>query len=459
MDHSPSTPARRPKSAFNGRFTRLTDSEAAERNPAISPDGKFVAFLSDRSRVFDIWLARSEDGSVSNWTQGRLGDVDGPLRAIGFSGGGSELWIRGVQGTRSGGSPREFLDERAAELAWSPDGSRLVYHTWEPGDPTFTADRYGKDRRRIIENEPGLHNHYQVWSKDGRWIYLVRGRPATRDTDLWRIPSRGGTPEQLTRLKTDVAYPVPIDNMTVFFVAHSSDGTGPWLWHFDLRSRRVQRFNLGLEQYAAIAASADGKRLAATVVNAQPRLWSVPIAKKMMQEQDVQAFRTPMARAQAPRFGGESLFYLSSRDGVDGFWRFRQGHVQQIWKGSEGAVQWAPPVSRDGSRVAVALQRDGKWQLHVITADGTEVHRLSADVDLRGSASWSPDGEWIAVAGSDRNGPGLFKLRPDGGSSVRIATGSFLDPVWSPRGDLIVYGGTQVFTLMPSWQYGQMVRP
>ena len=45
--------------------------------------------------------------------------------------------------------------------------------------------------------------------------------------------------------------------------------------------------------------------------------------------------------------------------------------------------------------------------------------------------------------------PGLFKLPADGGSPVRIATGPFLDPVWSPRGDLIVYGGTQVFTLMP----------
>ena len=214
-----------------------------------------------------------------------------------------------------------------------------------------------------------------------------------------------GTPEQLTRLKTDVAYPVPIDNMTVFFVAHSSDGTGPWLWHFDVRSRRVQRFNLGLEQYAAIAASADGKRLAASVVNAQPRLWSVPIANKMLQEQDVQAFRMPMARAQAPRFGGESLFYLSSRDGVDGLWRFRQGHVQQIWKGSEGAVQWAPPVSRDGSRVAVALQRDGKWQLHVITADGTEVHRLSADVisAARHPGLLTANGlPWPAATGTDQ---------------------------------------------------------
>ena len=61
-------------------------------------------------------------------------------------------------------------------MAWSPDGARLVYHTWDPGDPMFVADHNGANQRQIVQNEPGLHNHYQVWSKDGRWIYFVRGR-------------------------------------------------------------------------------------------------------------------------------------------------------------------------------------------------------------------------------------------------------------------------------------------
>ena len=60
-----------------------------------------------------------------------------------------------------------------------------------------------------------------------------------------------------------------------------------------------------------------------------------------------------------------------------------------------------------------------------------------------------PTANGLSRLASDRDGAGLFKLPADGGSPVRIATGPFLDPVWSPRGDLIVYGGTQVFTLMP----------
>ena len=110
-----------------------------------------------------------------------------------------------------GGSPHNFLGEHAAEVAWSPDGARLAYHTWEPGDPTFVADHNGANERQVVKSQPGMHNHYQVWSKDGRWIYFVRGRPSTREMDLWRISPDGGEPEQLTHINTDVAYTAPID--------------------------------------------------------------------------------------------------------------------------------------------------------------------------------------------------------------------------------------------------------
>ena len=439
----------------NAQFTRLSNLKGAEIDPAISPDGKFVAFISNRSGTFDIWLIQANGNGLANLTQGRIGDARGPLRAVGFSGDGLEVWSAGIEGRRlmlwplMGGVPHNFLDETTAEVAWSADGSRLVYHTWQAGDPTFVADHNGANPRRIVQNEPGLHNHYQVWSKDGRWIYFVRGRPATREMDLWRISPDGGQPEQLTHLNIDVAYPTPINDRTVLFVAHNRDGAGPWLWAFDEKTRTSYRVSSGLEQYTALAGAADGRRLAASVVNTQVNLWSVPITSRIMEEKDVELFQMPTVRALAPRFGGGSLLYLSSRDGADGLWSYRDGKALEIWKGSEGAVQSPAAVSADGASAAFALRRDGKQQMHVMAADGTGLRSLSSDVDVRGTASWSPDGKWIVVSGSDRSGPGLFTLPTDGGSPVRLATGPFLDPVWSPRGDLIVYCGPQLFTLAP----------
>ncbi len=456
---------RRPTAVENplsgAEFTRVTDFEGVQTNPAISPDGKFVAFISNRSGAFEIWLSETNGGSLSNLTQGRLGDVRAPLRAIGFSGNGAEVWSGGVQGTSGsegkrlrllplvGGAPRNFLGEHAAEVAWSPDGTRVAYHTWDPGDATFVADHNGAQERQIVKNPPGMHNHYPVWSKDGRWIYLVRGRPATREMDLWRVAPEGGEPEQLTHRNTDIADPVPIDSRTILFVAHDQDGAGPWLWAYDTETRASRRISSGLDQYTAISATADGRRLAASVVNAQVNLWSVPITSQPVEERDVKAFPLPTTRAHAPRFGGGVLFYLSSRSGADGLWSYREGQALEIWKGSEGALQSSPAVSPDGKWVAIPLKRDAKRQMHVIAADGTQLRPLSGGVDVRGAASWSPQGDWIVSAGSDSDGEGLFKIPVDGGVPVRLAKGAFLDPVWSPRGDLIVYGGTQVFTLMP----------
>jgi len=440
----------------SAEFTPLTNFKETETNPAISPDGKFVAFISVRGGTFDIWVIQANGSGLANLTQGRIGDARAPLRAIGFSGDGSEVWSGGTKDRRlmlwplMGGPPHNFLDERAAEVAWSPDGSRLVYHTFEPGDPTFVADHNGINPRQIVRNEAGLHNHYQVWSKNGDWIYMVRGRPATREMDLWRISPNGEKMEQLTHLNTDVAYPTPIDERTLLFVAHSQSGAGPWLWALDAETRTSRRVSSGLEQYTAVVATADGRRLAASVVNPQVNLWSVPISTRVVEEQEVKALLLPTVRARAPRFGGKSLFYLSSRDGADGVWNYSDGQALEIWRGSEGALQSPPAISADGRKVAFALgRRNGKQQMHVMASDGTGLHPLSSHIDARGTASWSPEGEWIVTGGSDRDGPGLFKLPVNGGSPVRIATGSFLDPVWSPRGDLIVYCGTQVFTLTP----------
>ncbi len=443
------------------QFANLTDFSGTKINPAISPDGKFAGFISDRSGKFDIWLMQTNGNSPVNLTQGRMGDMRAPLRAFGFSGDGSEVWSAGTEGSGGtegkrlmlwpliGGAPRNFPDERAAEVAWSPDPSRLVYHRWEAGDPTFVADSDGSNPRLILQNDPGLHNHYQVWSKDGRWIYFVRGRPATHEMDLWRIRPDGGELEQLTHLNTDISYPTPISERTILFVARNQYGAGPWLWAFDLTTRSSSRVLSGLEEYTALAATADGRRVAASVMNPQVKLWRIPITNHVIEEHQVEAFQVPTARSWAPRFGGGSLFYLSSRDGADGLWNYRDGKALEIWKGSEGAIQSPVAVSADGSNVAFTLRRNGKQQMHVMAADGTRLHGLSANLDVRGAASWSPDSKWIAVAGTDSNGPGLFKLPVDGGAPVRIATGPFLDPVWSPRGDLIVYCGPQLFTLAP----------
>jgi Tol biopolymer transport system component len=435
-------------------FTRVTDFESVEA--AISPDGRFVAFVSDHDGPFDVWLTQVGTGRLINLTQGKAGPLPGPLRSVGFSGDGSEIWLGGGDaGMRlrlmplTGGTLRNFLGEEAVNLAWSPDGARIVYHTFGSGDPIFVADRDGANARRIFGDHPGVHNHFLTWSPDGRWIYFVHGTPATKEMDLWRIDPGGRNPERLTQRNTDIAYPTLAGNRTVFYVARDGDGSGPWLWSFDLKRKDSRRASFGLEQYTSVEASADGRKLVATISNPVAGLWSIPILNRLAEEHDVKPFTVPTVRALAPRFGGASLFYLSSLGTGDGLWRLRDGQVTEIWRGANGALLETPAVSRDGSRVAIVLRRSGKRQLHVLSADGAELLPIAEGIDVQGTSCWSPDGKWIVTGGSGATGPGLFKIPLEGGSAVRVVAGPALSPVWSPDGSLIVYAGTNVRTFAP----------
>ena len=432
----------------NARFTRFTDFEGSERDAAISPDGKFVVFRADRDGPFDIWLSQIGTGRFLNLTKGKEEEVLGAVRSVGFSD-TSEIWLSGSVPEKRrlrlmplmGGTPHNFLVDRAINVAWSPDGARIVYHTGDPGDPMFVADRTGANPQQIFAVGPGRHNHYPAWSTDGRWIYFSSGNPATNEMDIWRISPQGGPAERLTQHNNDVRYIAPIDQRTILYVTPDQDGSGPWLWALDVDRKMTRRISSGLEKYTSIAASADGRRLVATVANPSANLWSMPILDRLVEERDVKPLTLPTVRALAPRFGADSLFYSSSSGAGDGLWRYQDHEALEIWKGADGPLLVPAAVSRDGRRVAVVLKRDGKLRLHTMSADGTELHLLTDAIDVRGMASWSPDGNWIVTGGIDAKGEGIFKIPLQGGAPVRLVTATAVNPVWSPDGTLIVYHG------------------
>ena len=82
-------------------------------------------------------------------------------------------------------------------------------------------------------------------------------------------------------------------------------------------------------------------------------------------------------------------------------------------------------------------------------ADGGELRTLADNIDVRGGASWSPEGKWIAVGGHESGRDGLFKIPADGGDPIRLFAGPALNPVWSPGGDLIAYAGSNVSAYAP----------
>ena len=78
-------------------------------------------------------------------------------------------------------------------------------------------------------------------------------------------------------MNTDLRYIMPLNDRTVLFISTDKDGSGPWLWAFDVERKLPHRISFGLERYTSLSASSDGRRLVATVANPSASLFSVPI--------------------------------------------------------------------------------------------------------------------------------------------------------------------------------------
>jgi serine/threonine protein kinase len=414
----------------NARFARVTwdgDVSYAE----ISPDGKWVAFLSDRAGQMDLWVSQLDTGQSRNLTEGiSPHPTTGPIvRNLGFNGDSSQVRFGLPRGEGRlipliGGSSQPFLGRQDSVPSWSTD-ARMVYFNASAGDPLFVADRNGADARPIVVNPPqgffarGMHNHNPIWSSDNQWIYLAHGTDATDDMDVWRVRPSGGSPERMTDQHADINFLAPLDARTLLYVARDKDRAGPWLWALDVERKLARRVTTGLEQYTTVSASRDGRRVVATMANPTATLWQVPLLERLAEDRDVQPYQLPSARAFAPRFGGTSLFYLSARGSGDGLWRFENGQASEVWKGADVALSEPPAVSPDGTRVAVVVRHGGKRHLTIMSANGTGVQTLAASIDIlgeagRGAADWSPDGTWIVAGGSNESGPGLFKIPVNG---------------------------------------------
>jgi serine/threonine protein kinase len=434
-------------------FTKITDIEGS-KDAAISPDGKFVAFVSDYDGEFDIWVSQVETGSIYNRTLGQFGDMRRSLKDVDFTANSSEILSYAIAdryGLQSmpllDGPWRRILRDSVIMAHWSQDGGRVVYFTYSPGDPVFVANADGTNSREILASDSGMHQHYQRWSVDGEWIYMTRGHENTRDTDLWRIKPDGSQLEQLTENQLDVTYPVPINEEMVMFIARDKNGAGPWIWAIDVETKICRRVSIGFEKYNSLSASQDGLRLVTTVVDPEASLldiWSVPILDTIATELNVTKYAIPVLQAQAPRFGDKAIYFLSSRGMGDGLWKYGDGVLLEVWSGARSSLSEVPSISPDGQSVAIALKREGKQHIHLIGPDGSNLRLLSDSIDVRGTSSFSPDGKWIAIAGIDAQGQGLFKISIVDGRYEKIIEGVVLDPVWSPKGDLIVYGGKQL---------------
>ncbi len=137
----------------------LISEKGDKMRPELSPDGKKVAFESDRLGFWDIWTCQV-DGSICDQTTS-------------------------LHGT-------------AGRARWSPNGRYIAFefHPHERSEIYVVEVPGGVPR--LLPTIAGSDNLSPSWSRDGKWIYFASKREA-EPFQIWKIPVQGGTPLQLTK--------------------------------------------------------------------------------------------------------------------------------------------------------------------------------------------------------------------------------------------------------------------
>ena len=445
----------------DAQFQRVTDFDGVEQAAAVSRDGRFVAFLSDRDGQMDVWVTQVGSGQFHNLTRGGAAELVNPsVRLLGFSPDGSfvTFWVRRPDGSQGGaigiwavstlgGQPRPYL-EGVAESDWSSDGARLVYHTPGPGDPMFVTDASRRSEgRRIFTAPAGLHGHFPLWAPDGRFIYFVEGSLPDQ-LDIWRISPDGGPAERITSHNGRVSHPVLLNRRTLVYLASDPDGSGPWLHSLDVERRIPHRLSSGVDRYTSLAASADGRRLVATVASPKRTLWRVPIGDAPAGVSTaVRISLTTGTGVLSATWSGLSSLCRSRRyeqrehleaggrsgdravDGSGSANLRRPGHHPRRAPGRVlGPAARADPVVRDAGR-----RHERADRRRFARAAGRSRMGAGRSIDhFRGRS--------IAVT------PHLFRVPVDGGAPSPFVDEYSIDPAWAPDGRFVVYSGPDIGT-------------
>jgi len=230
-----------------------------------------------------------------------------------------------------------------------------------------------------------------AWSPDGTQIAFyseVGGRPA----DLFVMDADGSSIRQLTATPAAEGYPAwSPDGRHIAFESNTPGG------NFDV--------------YVMDAGGSSVRRLTDDPRRDVGPTWS-PDGRKI-------AFMSDRA-------GAEFDLYWMNADGTD---------VERL---TSGQTDWFPQFSPDGSQIAFHRWND----VHLLDLGARGIQRLTTDPDNGMYPAWSPDGSRIAFMSWRSGRTAIYTMQADGSDQrkiVQMASGSAIDPRWSPGEDTIVF--------------------
>jgi Tol biopolymer transport system component len=413
----------------------LTTYPGNEVTPALSPDGRLVAFSWDgpQGENYDLYVLQIGAASPLRLTEHPAVDIhpvwshDASMIAyIHDEGPGAEIRIL----PSLGGASRRLVYaplEMGGGFSWSPDGASIVYAARPRADRStqlYLHNLETEEVRTLTPEAPlGRDDVEPEFSPDGDSIAFLRRHPSGFE-DLWVVPAKGGEAQRVRAGLLDV---VGLDwgrggDELLCSALHAGSFS---LWRINLADGRISWSSvLGDWIYSpTIARRAD--RLVYHHYRHERNIWRVALGDQRAPEPVIVATQWDSEPSLSP--DGRQIAFTSTRSGVLQLWVCRSdgSHPHQL-TAFDGCLVTRPRWSPDGKLIAFNANPEGISELYVIEVDGGRPRKLirgSADVFV---SDWSLGGRWLYFS-AERDGRWeIWRLNPDdpsGAAAVQVTSG------------------------------------
>jgi len=400
-----------------GRAARLTLNEANDMRPKFSPDGKRIAFSSDRSGNFDVWMMPSEGGEAT----------------------------------------RVSFDSATDSInSFDPDGRSIIYQSNASGELRLWRMPVAGGISVMltpIQAKNGVMQGEWLYFDDGNSEALRKGYRGTRNDELWRM-KRGSLPERLTTNNQNdrEGRPSP-DGKKLFFIRETGEkGQDYNLFSMDLDTKaETQLTNLDSLGMTFTTFNADCSKvwfvwknfvwsLDLSVADAKPQQVVININEDSPRDKVVVRTMSSGADNLDLSLDGKTIAF----DLGGSIWVMPAmgGEARRITAAGSGDTY--PRISPDGRTIAFhSQQRSGNDDIWLIDISGANLRQLTKSDKGDFFHNWSPDGTYLIFC-SDRSGnKDIWRQPIDGSAAVQLTNAEVAedDPSVSPDGRMIAFDG------------------
>ena len=383
----------------------ITSAIGRAEDPAISPDGRAVAYVWDGPdrRHTDVYTHVIGSELPIRLTYSVKGVVGHPA----WSPDGREIAFTRCDGSKGGvyavpaftGRERRLTSvecqyDGPAPVAWSSEGATLlISDRCSPGGEFgLVSFSFATGEKRCLTQIGGFgyfKRHKLSISPDGKTLAFIPA-PSSVVCEIYKISVSGDTPRLLLRdSEACVALMWTPDGKSIIFLSERT--RLPSLWRIPADGGSIEP-ETGYPTVGSF--SKDGKRFvfAEQTTSSPPAVW-----------------RADLTRAGGPVLGTKKLIST------------------QYWERD------AQP-SADGKRIVWVSERDGRGELWVSKADGTDAVQLTRVRRHAGTPHWSADGKWITFDCHMDDGPQVLIIDSEGRNLRQITHGATTNivPSWSP---------------------------